>query len=188
MLRLTQVEEIEQLLLQLPRIVELQEQQPVSFVARATIWMDLLEQSLAAAHADQAGRIASLHSALVFARHTVARDAADPRGQPTRARRLALEAAAALNEAADLAAALLDEERRRFAEANRQLRELLAQAPSLDLELTDGPPKARLAIASHPELERDYAAVESLVGADDALALLGRALSAGRGPPGESPR
>lgn len=188
MLRLMQVEEIEQLLLQLPRIVGLQEQQPVSFVARATIWMDLLEQSLAAARADQAARIATLRSELVFARHTVARDAAEPRGQSTRARRLALEAAVALNEAADLAAVVLDEEQHRFSEANRRLRDILARAPSLDLDPGDEPAQARVAIVTHPELVRDYAAVETMVGADDALALLGRALSAGREPPEEAPR
>ena len=194
MIRLIQVEEIEQLLQQLPRIVELRKSQPVAYVARAAMWMDLLEQALLAAHADQVGQIALLHSSLIYARHTAARDAAEPHAQLTRARRLALEASAALEQAAGIATAILDEHRPRLAEAQRLLRDLLARARSLNLMPAAGAQptharltEVRLALATNRKLERAYAAVEAQVGADDALLLLGRALGAGLVPPGPVP-
>jgi hypothetical protein len=185
--RLIQVDEIEQLLLQLPRIVELQDEQPTAFIARATQWMDLLEQALVAAHAYQAGRIAVLRSSLVFARHTVARDAAESSAPLTRARRLVLEASTALDEASAIAMNILDEHRPRFADADRRLRDLLARGRTLGvMALVEPvtPTQAKLthvrrAIAAQRELERQYIAVETIVGAEDALLLLGRALGAG---------
>jgi hypothetical protein len=186
MVRLIQVDEIEQLLLQLPHIVELQDEQPTAFIARATQWMDLLEQALVAAHAYQAGRIAVLRSGLVFARHTVARDAAESSAPLTRARRLVLEASTALDEASAIATNIVDEYRPRFADADRKLHELLARGRELGtLPLGPNNPtqaqliEARHAIAAQPELERAYVAVETIVGAEDALQILGRALGAG---------
>jgi hypothetical protein len=185
--RLIQVDEIEQLLLQLPRIMELEDEQPAAFIARAAQWMDLLEQALVAAHAYQAGRIAVLRSGLVFARHTVARDAAESSAPLTRTQRLVLEASTALDDASAIATNILDEYRPRFADADRKLHDLLARGRALGalpLDQPIGPAHAQLvevrrAIASQPELARAYATVETVVGAEDALLLLGRALGAG---------
>lgn len=186
MVRLIQVDEIEQLLLQLPRIMELEDEQPAAFIARATQWMDLLEQALVAAHAYQAGRIAVLRSGLVFARHTVARDAAESSAPLTRARRLVLEASAALDEASTIATNILDEYRPRFADADRKLHDLLARGRALGvLPLGDpiNPTQAQLVVrrvlAARPELARAYVAVATVVGGEDALLLLGRAIGAG---------
>lgn len=187
MVRLIQVDEIEQLLLQLPRIMELHDEQPAAFIARATQWMDLLEQALVAAHAYQAGHIAVLRSGLVFARHTVARDAAESSAPLTRARRLVLEASTALDEASTIATNILDEYRPRFADADRKLHDLLARGRALGvLPLGDPirPTQAQLVevrrvLAARPELARAYVAVETVVGGEDALLLLGRAIGAG---------
>lgn len=188
-----QVEEIEQLLLQLPNIVALEEHQPAAFIARVTMWMDLLEQALLAAGAYQAGQVAVLRGRLVFARHTAARDSVEPRAQLTRVKRLAVEASKALADAAAIATALIDAHRPRFADAEHRLTTLVAQARAshvLDAALPFVPTRLRLgearrAIAGRRSLERLYSAVEGLVGPDDALFMLGRAL--GEGPSARIP-
>lgn len=183
--RLIQVEEIEALLLRLPSVLELQEPQPAAFIARAARWMDVLEPALVAVHAHQAGRIAVLRSGLIIARYTAVRDASEPQAQLTRVRRLAVEASMALAEAAGLAAAIVDDSRPRFDEADRRLTDLLARARSAQVLPTGEPlitihdrlAEVRQAIAHRGDLERAYVDVEGLVGSDDALLMLGRALA-----------
>lgn len=175
-MRLIQVEEIEQLLLQVPRIVELQESQPTAFVARAATWIDLLEQALVAARAYEAAHLAALKSQLLFARTFVAHEPPESRTQPTRARQLAFDAAKAMTEAATVATAVLDEHRPRFDAADRRIHKLVADLRSRDLP-TDTVADARAAIHGRRELEREYLGVEGSIGPEDAILLLGRALT-----------
>ena len=177
MIRLIQVEELEQLLLQVPRIVELQDHQPAAFVARAEMWMDLVEQALVSAHSYQAAKVAALRSELGFARTaTPPKDA--EHHQPTRKTQLVHEAAHAMTEAAAIAAVVLDEHRPRIADAERRLNRVVAKARSQGLVAPSTvPAEARRAIARQRDLERQFVEVEGIVGADDALVLLGRALS-----------
>jgi hypothetical protein len=167
-----------------PRIVELQESQPTAFVARATMWIDLVEQALVAARAYEAARLATLKSQLLFARSFVAHEPPESRTQPTRARQLAFDAANAMTEAAAVATAVLDEHRPRFADADRRVHAIVAKLRSRNLvpppsvmpstrEIAD----ARRAVGGRRDLEREYLVVEACIGADDAGLLLGRALA-----------
>jgi hypothetical protein len=173
-MRLMQFDEIEQLLLQVPRIAELRDSQPVGYVARATIWMDLLEQALAAASAAESTRIDNLRGDLVFARHTVAREAVEPGPQATRTRRLAIDTAFVMEEAANIAVSVLAEQRPRFSDADRRLRALVAKVrTSPTNQLGD----VQRAIATRPELDAEYREIEAGLGPDDTRLLLSRVLT-----------
>ena len=180
-MRLMQFDEIEQLLLQVPRIAETRDSQPAGYVARAAIWMDLLEQALVAAGAPESARVNTLRGELVFARHTVARDAVDPPPEANRTRRLAIDTAFSMDEAAQLADGLLNQNRPRFVESERRLRVLVAKVQSLYLA-ANGPPASQLgevqrAIAARPDLAAEYREIEAMVGPDDCRLLVTRALT-----------
>jgi hypothetical protein len=182
-MRLMQFEEIEQLLLQVPRIAELRDSQPTGYVARAAIWMDLLEQALVAAGAAESTRVDALRGELVFARHTVARDAVETTPQSTRTRKLAIDTAFAMDEAAHLADTVLNDQRPRFADAEKRLHVLIAKVRSQGLVTKNGKPSAdqlgdiQRAIASRPDLEAEYREIGAIVGPDDCRLLLTRALT-----------
>jgi len=183
-MRLMQFDEIEQLLLQVPRIAEMRDSQPASYVARAAIWMDLLEQALVAAGAPESSRVDTLRAELVFARHTVARDAVDPPPEANRTRRLAIDTAFAMDEAAQLADGLLNQQRPRFVDSERRIRVLVAKLESLGIAATsvDTSPANQLgelqrAIAARPDLNAEYREIEAILGPDDSRLLLTRALT-----------
>ena len=183
-MRLVQFDEIEQLLLQVPRIAELRDSQPTGYVARAAIWMDLLEQALVAAGAPESARVDTLRGELVFARHTIARDAVETTPQSTRTRTLAIDTAFAMDEAAQLADAVLKEERPRFSAADKRLRVLVAKVRSLGLvpKNAKASPANQLgeiqrAIATRPDLQAEYGEIEAILGPDDSRLLLTRALT-----------
>jgi hypothetical protein len=183
-MRMVQFDEIEQLLLQVPRIAELRDSQPAAYVARAAIWMDLLEQALLAAGVIEAERVDALRGELVFARHTVARDALDSPPQPKRTRKLAINTAFAMDEAAHIADNVLTEQRPRFREAERRLGVLMVKVKSLGfLEPVSSDSRtiqlreSQRAIASRPELDAEYREIETILGPDDTRLLLTRTLT-----------
>jgi hypothetical protein len=183
-MRLMQLDEIEQLLLQVPRIAAMRDSQPAGYVARATIWMDLLLQALIAAGAPESARVDTLRGELVFARHTVARDAVDPPPEANRTRRLAIDTAFAMDEAAQLASALLNQQRPRFVDAEHRIRVLVAKVQSLGPVATTGRAASadqlaefQRAIAARPDLDAEYREIEAILGPDDSRLLLTRALT-----------
>jgi len=183
-MRLMQFDEIEQLVLQVPRIAELRETQPAAYVARAAIWIDLLEQALVAAGAPEARRVDSLRGELVFVRHTVARDMVETPMQSTRTRKLANEAALAMDKAAHIADTVLSEQRPRFTDAGKRIHVLVTKVRSQGLVSKNGKasPADQLvdiqrAIATRPDLAAEYAEIGTLLGLDDCRLLLTRALT-----------
>src|SRR4051794_7657484 len=188
-MRLMQFDEIEQLLLQVPRIAEMRDSQPAGYVARAAIWMDLLQQALVAAGAPESTRVDTLRGELVFARHTVARDAVDMPPQSNRTRKLAIDTAFAMDEAAHLADNVLKDQRPRFLHAEHRLRVLVSKVQSLRLGPKDTATAAnqlgeiQRAIATRPDLEAEYRDIEAVLGPDATPPLPARA----RAPPGSAP-
>ncbi|MDP8905019.1 MAG: hypothetical protein M3N29_06855 [Chloroflexota bacterium] len=180
MLRLMLAEEIEQLLQQLPRIARLQEEQPAAFVARATIWLDLLEQALVAGRLDPRGRASGVRARLASVREGPPQLAREMRVQASRTRMAASAAAEALATAAELARAALAENARRFAEAEQLARQLIIAADARGVGLRGAGGRAlparvvRERIARDLELVSQLATLEALVGSDDTLVLLKR--------------
>jgi hypothetical protein len=185
MLRITQLEHIESLLLELPALVQQQEQRNPEFAGRVQAWLARLEEGFSMNRLHQAGLIATLRSALLAAERGQVPSDVQFRGRPTRSRVLGAVAARCLRQAAELASTLLQENRARLEEAERVCRQLVAAAVARGLvaarTLAQGNTEflrgVRQAIGMTAELSAAAVHVEGLVGPHDMLILIDRALS-----------
>lgn len=185
MLRIVHIEEIEELLLLLPALVEQQELRSANFVSNVGVWLHSLEKAFAANRLYQAGNIATLRSGLVAAEQGHVPTGLEFRGRPSRWRVLSAVASQAMQRAAEVASTLIAENRPRLAEAERVAQQIVAVALSRGLiatrkEEVSNTQYLRLLrdrIVSSGDIESAVVHLEGLVGRHDALILLDRALS-----------
>lgn len=184
MLRIASADEIGGLLLELPALFRLQEQRSVEFPARTREWLSALEQTFTANRLYQAGLVAALRSDITSAEQGQLPPDLQFRGRVTRSKAMGAMASRALQGAAEIASAIMAENGARFAEAERVSSQIVATARSRG-ELPAREPKAsdsqylrgvRHAFASIADLDMATTHLEGLVGPQDALAFLDRAL------------
>ena len=185
MLRIAQVQEIEELLLQLPDLVEQQERRATGFPHNADLWLKSLERAFVANRQYQGGSIAALRGGLVAAQLGQKPVELEFRSHAGRARVLSAVASQAIQRAADVAAAVLAGDRARLGEAERVAQHIVAAAASRGLVV---PREAsvssaeylgalRHSLAASEDLETAAVHLEGLVGPVDALVLIDRALT-----------
>lgn len=191
MLRLLQVEEMERLLLELPALVRLQERRSTEFPPRAAAWLASLEEALSANRLYQAGLVAGIRSNLTLADQGQIPGGLEYRGRPTRTRVMASAASEAVQRSAEVVVSVIGENRPRIGEAERVAQQIIAAIRSHGL-----PPRPegmanetylrmlRLTLSKNAELENVLVHLEGLVGPQDALVLLDRAIAASE-PPSE---
>ena len=185
MLRLMHVDEINELLLRLPMLVQAQEQRSPTFPGDAKAWLKSLEAAFSASRLYQAGSVAALRSGFVAAEHGQVPQGLEFRGRATRTRVVNAAASQALHRAADLAAGVVSDNQPRFAEAERLAAQIVAAAWSRQLIAAreDGDSNSqclaalRHSLTSHSDLENGLIHLEGLVGPHDALVFLDRALT-----------
>lgn len=187
MLRLAHLEEITELLLRLPKLVEQQKQRSADFALNADAWLGVLQGAFSANRLQQAGTVAMLRSEMAAAGQGQLIVGVEFRGRPTRSRVVNAVAAQALQRASLVASALIAENQPRFAEAARISQQVVATALSRRLLNTDFAVGAsnteylrmvRQGLVPHTDLENAFVHVEGLVGPHDALVFLDRALAA----------
>lgn len=185
MLRLIQMEEIERLLLDLPDLVRLQERRSTDFPARASGWLASLEEVLSANRLYHAGLVAGIRSNLTLADQGQVPAGLEYRGRPTRTRVMASAASEALQRSAEIVAGVLAENHPRFMEAERVAQQIIAALRSHGLlrkpdEMTNEAylRSLRSSLSQHSDLENVLVHLEGLVGPQDALVLLDRAIAA----------
>jgi hypothetical protein len=184
MLRIASANEIGGLLLELPALFRLQEQRSVDFPLRAREWLGSLEQALGANRLYQAGLVAALRSGVTSAEQGQLPPGLQLQGRVTRSKAVTAMASRALHGAAEIASAIMAENDARFAEAERVANQIVAIARSRDVlpprEPTDSHSQylrgIRHALASSADLENAVTHLEGLVGSQDALVFLDRAL------------
>lgn len=184
MLRIVNIEEIEKLLLQLPSLIQQQEQRSANFALSAGAWMISLEKVFTANRLYQAGYIASLRSGLTAAEQGEVPAGLEFRGRPTRLRVLNAVAAQALHRAVEVASTVIAENQPRLAEAERIAQQLVAVAFSRGLIVARDKTMNntqyllvfRSSLIMNTDLEKAVVHLEGLVGPYDALILLDRAL------------
>jgi len=184
MLSIVQIEEIEHLLLLLPDLVQKQEQRAADFVPGVGAWLSALEKALTANRLYQAGNVAILRSGLVAAQQGQVPVGFEFRSRPTHGKILTAVAAQALQRAADLASALVAENRPRLTEAERVAQQIVAVAMSRELVILRTAEISniqyltlfRRSLAASSDLENAVVHLESLVGRYDALILFDHAL------------
>jgi len=184
MLRIASAEEIGSLLLELPALFRLEEQRSADFPERAREWLGSLEQALSANRLYQAGLIAALRSGITGAEQGQLPPDLRFRGPPTRRRAVTAMASRALQGAAEIASTIMAENGARFGDAERVANQIVATARSRDVLPAREPAESnsrylrgvRDAVASAPDLESAMTHLEGLVGPQDALVCLDRAL------------
>jgi hypothetical protein len=185
MLRIVNIEEIERLLLQLPALVQQQEQRSINFASSAGAWLSALEKVFTANRLYQAGYIASLRSGLVAAEQGEVPAGLEFRGRLTHSRVLNAVASQALHRAVEVASTLIAENQPRLGEAERIAQQLVAVAFSRELIMardkrmndTQYLLSFKSQLVSSPDLENVVTHLEGLVGPYDTLILLDRALA-----------
>jgi hypothetical protein len=185
MLRITQIEEIANLLLLLPALIHEQEQRSTDFVPRADAWLNSLERVFSSNRLYQAGSIATLRSALVATKQGQVPAGIEFRGPPSRSQVLNAAASHALQRAADIASTLMAENQPRLSEADRLAQQIASAALSrglikpreAEVSNTQYLRTLRRSLAASDELENAFVHIEGLVGLHDALILFDRALA-----------
>jgi hypothetical protein len=190
MLRITQLEGLEALLLELPGLVRQQEQRSPTFANGVLAWLGRLEEGFNSNRLHHAGLVATLRSALIEAARGLIPPEVQFRGRPTRTRVLTAVATRCLRQATELASPLLQENRARLEEAERVCRQLVAAAVARDLvpgraanqSNTEFLCGIRQQLATAADLATAAVHVEGLVGTHDMLILIDRALVMQRAP------
>ena len=189
MLRLIQIEEIQSLMLRVSSLVEQQKQRSPDFATGTASWLELLEGSLAANRLYQAGRIAAMRSSLLAAEHGQIPVDISLRSRPTRTRVVNAVAARVLREASEVTGSLLGEHQNRLSEGERIAQQVIAVAAARRI-LPRREPRVdnsrflqdlRRTLARGDDLEVAVIHLEGVVGVQDALILLDRALQSNVG-------
>jgi hypothetical protein len=186
-LRLMQLEEIEGLLRDLGPLVALQEARQPHFAARTVDWLRSFESVLEANRLAEAAVIAGLRSAIASASNGNVPPGLVTRGSPTRAKVSTLLAGQALQRAGELGVQIVAINRQRYSEAELVGQRLAAALRSMEIVIPDGLAIShgewlgaiRSLVATRQELEPAMVHLEGLVGPNDALVILDRALAAG---------
>jgi hypothetical protein len=185
MLRIASIEEIEALLLQLPDLIRLQERRSPEFADDTTAWLSSLENAFTANRLYQAAAVATLRSGLIAAEHGHLPDGLEFRGRPTRSRVMVALASHAIQRAVDLASTVVAENRPRLAESERVAQQIVAAVRSREsipareegVTNTQYLRMLRRSLSASADLENAMVHLEGLVGPNDALVLLDRALA-----------
>jgi hypothetical protein len=185
MLPIVHLEQTESLLLQVPSLVRTQERRNAGFATGVREWLVALEKVFVMNRLHQSGSIAAIRSALIAAEHRQVPADLKFRGRPTRWRILNAVASQCLGEAVALAAALVREHRTRVSEAERISQQVIAAAAARDLigsapadrDSTHYLRRLRRGLTASGDLEVALVHVEGLVGPQDLLVVLERALT-----------
>jgi hypothetical protein len=185
MLHIVQVEEIETLLLQLPSIIQKQQERSVDFVTTVGVWLHSLEKIFNANRLYQASNIAILRSKLVAAEQGHVPTELKFRNKPSRSQILNVIAAQVLQDAVEIASSLIAENRPRIEEAERVAQQIIVFASAHGLIIARSKEVSnshyllllRNSLASNADSQNAVVHLEGLVGSHDTLILLDRALS-----------
>lgn len=190
MLRIVNIEEIQDMLLRVSGLVELQENRGAGFVDEVMTWLESLEKVLSNNRMLVAANLAALRGVLLSAKRGVMPEGIRIHGRIT-SRKIA-EAAASdvLRAAAELASSAILPDSSSVADAERQSRQIvvLARAKGLSLSLPEGHDRSGAlktlwrTLATDPDIGPGTVNVESLVGPNDALIILDRAISRDTSP------
>jgi hypothetical protein len=183
-MRLSQVENLNSLLLDVPRLVDLYEGRQSTFVSETKQWLHYVERVLGAARVSGVAEVAAQRSTIIAAEHGVSpKDLVLPERSSRRRMREAVTMQS-LREAQAVVSDAISEPEKAFAQGERVLRSLLALANRKGL-LNDGlqPPFAEeklkglwALLVADPDIGESAGQVVAMTGYRDALLLTQRIL------------
>ena len=186
MLHIVNLEEIQNLLLRVPALIDRLEQRDPNFVQEVRRWLTILEEALVNNRMALAGNVAALRGTLDATERGIIPLGIVFHGRTTARKIKEATAADAIRRAGELVSNAIQEDVSRISEAERLGHQLVAVAKSIGLikagiNVNDSAQKLKeiwKAISADPNINQGAVRLESLVGQNDALVVLDRAISA----------
>lgn len=186
MLRIVQLEDLQRLLLLVPRLVDQLERGEAGFAEEAKNWLTSVEEALKANRMPTAGRVSALRGIIISAQRGLTPEGINLRARPTRRRICDAAAADAIRRAGDLVHAAIQQDFERVREAEVLGRQLVALSKARGLLIAKSAQENQTrylqalwrSFAGDSELAPGVVRMESLVGPHDALVVLDRAMAA----------
>jgi hypothetical protein len=184
MLRIAHIEELTNLLLHVPSLIQMQEERSADFASSVSAWMKTLEDSLAAARLPQTALVAAARGTLLAAEYGQIPSGVAFQGRMTRSRIIGAAGLDALNKATSVASSVLMDNQVRLGEASRVAYQIAARAMSHgaisrrdpDASNSQYLSELRVALAEIDECKAALVHLEGLLGPYDALVALDRAI------------
>lgn len=188
MLRLLQLEEIEQKLLEVSVLIDGYESQNLAFIDDVEKWLKGIEEVLQKNRLASVGNIASLRGTLLSARNGTVYQGIEIKGRPTRRKLLSAIAIDIVNRATNINNALIQGDRTRVNEAERIALQVISIARICGLlknttTVLDGSDFAKNLIVSMKSTEATIEGIvqlEGLLGLADATIMIDRLLNYGQ--------
>lgn len=189
MLRIINLEEIQQKLLCVAELADEHERRASDFAENVKVWLADVENTLKNNRMSAAGNIAAMRAVVISAQRGVMPPGVQIHGRLTARKITSAAGAMVLQQASDLLAQLIERDQQRIEDARNTTRQMLslAKARGIDVSLPrngdfTGAIKAlwRM-LRSDPELTAGTINIEGLVGPHDALMLLDRVIAIDNG-------
>jgi len=185
MLRIVNLEEINGILLRVPGLVDLQQSRGPGFAREVKAWLESLEGTLKNNSMPVVSNVAAFRGMVVSAERGVIPQGVSFYGRPTLRKIKDTAATAALRAAVELISNTIQPDMSKVTEAERRGRQIiaLAKAKGFSLLLPNGPDRADAlktlwrTLATDPDIGPGTINVEGLVGPNDALIVLDRAIA-----------
>ncbi len=185
MLRIVNLEEMQDMLLRIPGLVDLQEKRDTGFVPDVKQWLSKLEKAIENNRLPSAGNVAALRAMLISAERGVIPAGVEFHGRATGRKIRDAAAAFVLRLAGDILSNAIQKDCERVADAERMTRQLvaLAKAKRLIREIPSGENFTDMlkaiwkALSADTDIAPGAINVEGLIGPHDALVMLDRILT-----------
>lgn len=183
--RLVHAEALSELMLELPVLANKYDSKSPEFVGKALQWLESLEQLFTANRMYEAGSVALLRAKITSVEQGQISIRAEFRSKPTRSQLLSAAALEALNDAARIAESLIEENKSRLLDAGKVARQVISAAAAMGLLFPRNPTvssnaylqEIRRSLQSNSDLSNALVHLDGLVGQNDSLILLDRALA-----------
>jgi len=185
MLRIVNIEEIQNMLGNISGLVDLQQRLDSNFDEKVKVWLAKLEKILESNRIMQVGEVATLRGLILSAENGIIPPGIEIHGRSSKRKIVESTVTFSLRQASSLVSDFLQKEVDRVSDAERMMRQLLAMAKAKGLiqQIPNGSDHTEAlkliwrTLSDDPELAPGTINVEGLVGPHDALIVLDRIIA-----------
>jgi hypothetical protein len=185
MLRIINIEEIQNMQSSISGLIDMQQCHDPNFNDRVKLWLAKLEKILENNRIMQVGEIATLRGLILSAENGIVPPGIEIHGKSSRRKIVEAAVTFSLRQSSKLVSDLISIEVNRISDAERIMRQLLAlaKAKGLNLQIPDNVNHTEVlryiwrALSDDPEIAPGTVNVEGLVGPHDALIILDRMIA-----------
>ncbi|MCU7843321.1 MAG: hypothetical protein KZQ93_05730 [Candidatus Thiodiazotropha sp. (ex Monitilora ramsayi)] len=185
MLRIVNIEEIQNMLGSISGLINLQQKNDLNFDEKAKLWLSTLEKILESNRIMQVGEVATLRGLVLSAENGIIPPGIEMHGRSSKRKIVEAAITFSLRQASSLVSDFLQKEVDRVSDAERMMRQLIAMAKAKGLiqKIPNGNDHTEVlkfiwrTLSADPEIAPGTINVEGLVGPHDALIVLDRIIA-----------